>query len=96
MVSTGFGLTPDPPCSDESADQDEFISIDEILEKRAQETPEQIKEPVPPLSIHVGFTGAVFKDEDGKEKREVFAVLMVRYLEAFFSTPEPDNTTDNR
>jgi hypothetical protein len=77
LVSTGVGLTPDPIVHSGSTQHDEFISIDEILEKRAQETPEQIKEPVQPLNMHVGFTGVVFNDEHGKETREVFAILMV-------------------
>ena len=77
LVSTGVGLAPDPPSVDQQGEVDEYISIDEILERRAQETPEQIREPVPPLSINVGYTGAIFNDEHGKERREVFAILMV-------------------
>jgi hypothetical protein len=67
-------------------DDNGFFSIDEILEERAADS-EEINEPVPPLSIHIGFTGATFKDSAGKEKREVFAVLMVhtlRTLSSFF------------
>ena len=77
LVSTGAGMVPDPRRpEDDRMDDSGFICIDEILEERAADSDES-NEPVPPISIHVGFTGATFKDSAGKEKREVFAVLMV-------------------
>lgn len=78
-MSTGAGLEPDPSAEPEGAGEggSGFISPNEILERRMLDAPDAIAEPVQPVTIHVGFTGAVFKDAEGKEKREVFAVLMV-------------------
>jgi hypothetical protein len=85
LVSTGAGMVPDPRLpEDDRMDDSGFISIDEILEERAADS-EETNEPVPPLSIHIGFTGATFKDSEGKERREVFAVLMVRDARSFSS-----------
>ena len=56
------------------------------------DAPDAIAEPVQPVTIHIGFTGVVFKDMEGKEKREVFAVLMVskpRSNWRFFFPPHP-------
>jgi hypothetical protein len=89
LASTGRGLEPDPygDQDEEGRSDDEFISMNEVLEARAYEHPEEIKEPVHPLSIHVGFTGAVFNDAQGREKREVFAVLMVTPADGFALVP---------
>jgi hypothetical protein len=86
-VSTGAGLEPDPSAEPEGAGEggSGFISPNEILERRMLDAPDAIAEPVQPVTIHVGFTGAVFKDAEGKEKREVFAVLMVNPLLRRFS-----------
>jgi hypothetical protein len=81
-------LEPDPvEQADDRESDDEFITTNEVLEARAYEHPEEIKEPVHPLSIHMGFTGAVFKDTEGREKREVFAVLMVTPADGFALIP---------
>ena len=79
LVSTGAGMEPDPSASlDDASRTTGFISPNEILEQRMLDAPDAIAEPVQPVTIHIGFTGVVFKDREGKEKREVFAVLMVR------------------
>ena len=83
LVSTGEGLAPDPILEGEPDSQTEFISMNEVLEARAHDRPETIKQPVPPISMHVGFTGAVFRDKDGRERREVFSVLMVSAADCF-------------
>ena len=82
-MSTGVGLTPDPTSENQANDGDEFISLEELLEARAQDMPEERAEPVQPIGIHVAFTGAVFKDSNGKEKREVFAILLVTPADNF-------------
>jgi hypothetical protein len=87
LVSTGVGLTPDPPDEDQIGTADEYISLEEQLEARAQDMPEEIAEPVQPLTIHVGFTGAVFQNAEGKERREVFAVLTVTPADNFALIP---------
>jgi hypothetical protein len=83
LVSTGEGLAPDPVLDGETDSQTEFISVNEVLEARAHDRPEAIRQPVPPISMHVGFTGAVFRDKDGRERREVFSVLMVSAADCF-------------
>ena len=88
LASTGRGLAPDPSeQADEDGLDDDFITMDEVLEARVLDHPEEIKEPVLPLSIHIGFTGVVFKDEKGQEKREVFSVLMVTPADGFALMP---------
>ena len=77
MVSTGRGLAPDPIPPPDPFVNGGFISVGDILKERAQNRPENVREPVPPLSMYVGFTGVTFKDREGKEKREVFCVLNV-------------------
>jgi len=88
LVSTGAGLAPDPSApTDDDEGSDDFISINEVLEARAYEHPEEIKTPIQPLGIHIGFTGTIFTDGDGREKREVFAVLMVTPADGFALIP---------
>jgi len=60
---------------------------------------EEIESPAP-LSIRMGFTGAFFKDEDGKLRQELFCCLFVTPLrnfdmhsyitESFLSKPRPN------
>lgn len=87
LVSTGVGMEPDPVIRDPLDTQSGFISLNEILRKRQNERVTETKELVPPLSIHVGFTGAVFVDGEGKERREVFAVLIVTPADNFALMP---------
>jgi hypothetical protein len=78
LVSTGAGLEPDPSAGlDDTSRTTGFISPNDILEQRTLDAPDAIAEPVQPVTIHIGFTGVVFKDREGKEKREVFSILMV-------------------
>ena len=87
LVSTGKGTGADPAMPSASQADGEFITMDQILGMRTEEVPDDMTEPVQPLSIHVGFTGAVFKDKEGKEKREVFAVLVVTPSDNFALWP---------
>lgn len=91
LVSTGEGMAPDPNEDEEEEDDEdeggEFISMDKILAEQAGDQPRQVIEPVQPLTIHIGFTGAVFKNTDGKEMREAFAVLMVTPADNFALMP---------
>lgn len=78
LVSSGLGMAPDDSTDDESrAARDEFVCTSDILKSRGRERPSETREPVPPLSIHVAFTGAVFNEQEGKERREVFCALFV-------------------
>jgi hypothetical protein len=89
FVTTGNGIGPDPedPHGPSSQGGDGFITMQHILNHPGSERQEKVTEPVPPLSIHVGFTGAVFNDQEGKEKREVFAVLVVTPSDNFALWP---------
>jgi hypothetical protein len=87
LVSTGLGLDPDGIHRDPMRTESGFISMNDILRMRQNERPSDTKELVPPLSIYIGFTGAVFKERDGKDKREVFAVLMVLPADNFALMP---------
>ena len=87
LVSTGLGLEPDSMNRDPQHTASGFISMNEILRMRQNERPSETKELVPPLSIYIGFTGAVFQQRDGKGKREVFAVLMVLPADNFALMP---------
>ena len=87
LVSTGLGLAPDREEQEASTGGGEFISMNDILQARAFNRPDEIKEPVPPISIHVGFPGVVFKDGEGKERREVFCVLTITPADAFAMIP---------
>jgi hypothetical protein len=78
LVSTGEGL---PGAADNvpgsEVTEDDFININDILASRDMDQEcDSIHVPVAPISMHIGFTGAVF-EVDGEEKREVFCVLMV-------------------
>lgn len=88
FVTTGLGMTPDADASPSASQTgDGFVDMRHILNPPGSSRPDKINEPVPPLSIHVGFTGAVFKDRDGREKREVFAVLIVTPADNFALWP---------
>lgn len=92
LKSTGAGLTPDPASEDDERRQPSSagggrICMDKVLEDLAQDSSEHVTEPVQPLSIYVGFTGAVFKTRDGKEKRDAFAVLLVVPADNFALIP---------
>lgn len=87
LVSSGYGLAPDESSDDEPAIVDDFVNTSDILRARGRERPADTREPVPPLSIHVGFTGAIFNETDGKERREVFAVLFVTPSDNFALMP---------
>lgn len=87
LVSTGLGLEPDGIIRDPMHTESGFISMNDILRMRRNERASETKELIPPLSIHVGFTGAVFRENDGKEKREVFAVLFVVPADNFALMP---------
>ena len=76
LVSSGEGLGAQEPSLNLNRVRDEFIDINEILADRDFEQNGEIHVPVPPLSMHIGFTGAVFR-VNGEEKREVFCVLTV-------------------
>lgn len=87
LVSTGVGMEPDGIVRDPMASQSGFISLNEILRKRQNERVTETKELIQPLSINIGFTGAVFIDAEGKERREVFAVLLVTPADNFALMP---------
>lgn len=89
FMTTGIGIEPDPEDIVQRTSQqgDGFITMQHILSHPGSDRPERVTEPVPPLSIHVGFTGAVFNDQDGKERREVFAVLIVTPSDNFALWP---------
>lgn len=87
LVSTGVGLEPDDIIRDPLRTESGFISMNDILKKRQNERASETKELVPPVSMHIGFTGAVFLDRDGKERREVFAVLFVIPADNFALMP---------
>jgi len=53
------------------------ISVKQILEYRAQEQPEETRSPVGEIKMHLGFTGAEFRDAKGELVHKNFAVLMV-------------------
>jgi len=87
LVSTGVGLDQDPPSDDESETETGFICVNDILKRRANERPGHVRSMVMPITIHVGYTGAVFNDADGRERREVFCVLMVTPADNFALIP---------
>jgi len=89
LVSTGQGMAPDPsPVAEMLASVgDGFINMDQILRMRPPDAGGNKTTPVYPLSIHVGFTGATFNDQHGKECREVFAVLVVTPSDNFALWP---------
>ncbi len=87
LVSTGVGLEPDGIIRDPMQTASGFISMNEILRKRQNERASETKELVPPLSVYIGFTGAVFSENDGKEKREVYAALFVVPADNFALMP---------
>lgn len=87
LVSTGVGMAPDPVARGAPDTENGFISLNEILRERQSMSNTKAKELVPPLSMHVGFTGAVFNDGEGKERREVFAVLLVTPADNFALMP---------
>ena len=76
LVSTGEGLGVPEPMQPSAAATDDFIDVNDILADRDMDQEGQIHVPVPPLSMYIGFTGAIFS-VNGEEKREVFCVLMV-------------------
>ncbi len=59
-----------------------FVTIADILAKRALDGSGTVRKVVPGVTIHVGNTGAVFKTTEGKEEREIFTVVMVRPLDS--------------
>ncbi len=87
LVSSGHGLAPDESSDEETAILDDYVSTSDILKARGRERPADTREPVSPLSIHVGFTGAIFNESGGKERREVFAVLFVTPADNFALMP---------
>ena len=80
LVSTGEGLDPRAPKRRRSdrAETEGFVSIAEILAKRALDGSGTVKKVVPGVTVHVGNTGVVFKERGGKEEREIFTIAMVR------------------
>lgn len=77
-MSTGEGLEPRAPKrrrTNESR-RDGFVTISDILAKRALDGSGTVRKVVPGITIHIGNTGAVFKNEE-KEAREIFTVVMV-------------------
>jgi hypothetical protein len=80
-VSTGEGLEPRAPKRRRTngTGSGDFVTIADILAKRALDGSGTVKRVVPGVTLHVGNTGAVFKNKDGKEDREIFTVAMVMY-----------------
>lgn len=87
LVSSGQGLAPDDASNEGHGARDEFVSTSDFLKSRSREHPTEAREPVPPLSINVGYTGAVFNKSDGKEYREVFCALFVTPSDNFALMP---------
>ncbi len=80
-MSTGEGLEPRAPKRRRTngTGSGDFVTIADILAKRALDGSGTVKRVVPGVTLHVGNTGAVFKNKDGKEDREIFTVAMVMY-----------------
>jgi hypothetical protein len=78
LVSTGEGLEPRAPKRRRTDDpsRDPFVTISDILAKRALDGSGVVRKVVPGITIHIGNTGAIFKNE-AKEAREIFTVVMV-------------------
>jgi hypothetical protein len=67
--------------------EDEFISVKKMLDDRAQEQPEETRSPLNEIRINLGFTGAEFKDSDGKIQHKNFCVVMVTPVSNFSMWP---------
>ena len=88
LVSRGAGQAPEPLSDDEQRSSGGFLNVNKVLKRRAHErSTEGTREIVPPLTIHIGFTGVTFKEKDTQEKREVFCVLTVTPADNFALVP---------
>jgi hypothetical protein len=88
LISTGEGLEPRAP-KRRRREQDEgkrFVSISEILAKRALDTSGEVRKIVPGVTLHLGNTAMVVKTMDGSERRDIYTVVMVRIISFLFST----------
>lgn len=77
LTSTGEGLEPRAPKRRRNNDRGGFVTMTDILAKRALDGSGEVKKVVHGLTIFVGNTGVVFKNTDGTEQREIFTVVMV-------------------
>jgi hypothetical protein len=58
-----------------------------MLDDRAQEQPEETRSPINEIKINLGFTGAEYKDTNGKIQHKNFCVVMVTPVSNFSMWP---------